>query len=153
MGTFAELQTDWNTQWTTLLGLRNDTVWMDTGKVHGYNDGFFNTRGILDNTGNQRPKFFWDSITDRIGDIQGGSACLDRLAQYQVEEIGIAAPGILSADPAQQPHTQDDKNQGDGQQSPRNELVPRERLGEPAVQVEREQRQQRFPRPKSVEAV
>jgi len=39
MGTFAELQTDWNPQWTTLLGLRNDTVWMDTGQVHGYTDG------------------------------------------------------------------------------------------------------------------
>lgn len=39
MGTFAEWQADWDDQWTTLLGLRNDTVWMDTGQVHGY----FNT--------------------------------------------------------------------------------------------------------------
>jgi len=39
MGTFAELQTNWNPQWVTLLGLRNDTVWMDTGTAHGYSTG------------------------------------------------------------------------------------------------------------------
>ena len=39
MGTFAEWQADWNDRWTTLLGVRNDTVWMDTGLVHGYTNG------------------------------------------------------------------------------------------------------------------
>ena len=40
MGTFAEWQADWDPEWTTLLGFRNDTVWMDTGPVHGYTNDF-----------------------------------------------------------------------------------------------------------------
>lgn len=36
IGTFAELQSFWTEQWTTMLGLRNDTLWMDSGDVHGY---------------------------------------------------------------------------------------------------------------------
>lgn len=36
MGWFAELASDWSPRWTTLLGLRSDTVWMNTGAVHGY---------------------------------------------------------------------------------------------------------------------
>ncbi|CUW37207.1 putative TonB-dependent receptor [Magnetospirillum sp. XM-1] len=33
---FAEWEEKWSPQWTTLLGLRSDTVLMDTGAVHGY---------------------------------------------------------------------------------------------------------------------
>ncbi len=36
LGTFAELASKWNPQWTTLFGLRNDTVWMNAGPVQGY---------------------------------------------------------------------------------------------------------------------
>ena len=36
VGTFAELASRWSPQWSTLLGLRNDTVWMDAGTVQGY---------------------------------------------------------------------------------------------------------------------
>jgi iron complex outermembrane receptor protein len=39
MGTFAEWQANWSDEWLTLLGTRNDTVWMDTGRVQGYNNG------------------------------------------------------------------------------------------------------------------
>jgi iron complex outermembrane receptor protein len=35
---FAELETRWNPKWTTILGIRNDTVWSDAGPVHGYSD-------------------------------------------------------------------------------------------------------------------
>jgi iron complex outermembrane receptor protein len=35
-GTFAEITSKWNPQWSTLFGLRNDTVWMNTGPVQGY---------------------------------------------------------------------------------------------------------------------
>ncbi len=35
-GTFAEWERRWNDRWTTQLGLRNDTVRMDTGSVQGY---------------------------------------------------------------------------------------------------------------------
>ncbi|NKF24310.1 TonB-dependent receptor [Solimonas marina] len=36
LGTYAELQSKWNPQWTTLFGVRNDTVWMNTGDVQPY---------------------------------------------------------------------------------------------------------------------
>ncbi|MGA3264755.1 MAG: TonB-dependent receptor [Terracidiphilus sp.] len=36
LGWFAEAASKWNPQWTTLLGLRNDTVWSNTGPVGGY---------------------------------------------------------------------------------------------------------------------
>lgn len=36
LGTFAEWQRNWNTHWNLLLGVRNDTIWMNTGAVQGY---------------------------------------------------------------------------------------------------------------------
>jgi Outer membrane receptor proteins, mostly Fe transport len=36
LGTFAEWEAQWAPQWSTLLGLRNDTVWMNTGDVQAY---------------------------------------------------------------------------------------------------------------------
>ncbi|MGB8259200.1 MAG: TonB-dependent receptor plug domain-containing protein, partial [Terracidiphilus sp.] len=36
MGSWAELASTWNPRWSTLLGMRNDTVWSDAGKVQGY---------------------------------------------------------------------------------------------------------------------
>ena len=36
LGTFAEIASKWDTQWTTLVGMRNDTVWMNAGQVQGY---------------------------------------------------------------------------------------------------------------------
>jgi iron complex outermembrane receptor protein len=38
LGTIAELVSKWNSQWTTLVGLRNDTVWTNAGQVQGYSD-------------------------------------------------------------------------------------------------------------------
>ncbi|HME38017.1 MAG TPA: TonB-dependent receptor [Steroidobacteraceae bacterium] len=35
-GTFAEWQRLWNSRWSTEIGVRNDTVRMDTGPVQGY---------------------------------------------------------------------------------------------------------------------
>ncbi len=37
LGTFAEWDHKWSREWTTLIGLRNDVVWMNTGNVQGYN--------------------------------------------------------------------------------------------------------------------
>lgn len=37
IGTFAEWEARWTKNWSTLLGARNDTVWMDTGDVQPYN--------------------------------------------------------------------------------------------------------------------
>jgi len=41
LGTFAEIASKWSPQWTTLLGLRNDTVWSNAGPVQGYSDMMF----------------------------------------------------------------------------------------------------------------
>jgi len=35
---FAEVASKWNSKWTTLLGIRNDTVWTNAGPVSGYSD-------------------------------------------------------------------------------------------------------------------
>lgn len=37
LGTFVEWERRWNSQWSTVLGVRNDIVWMNTGNVQGYN--------------------------------------------------------------------------------------------------------------------
>lgn len=36
VGTFAEWEAKWTPQWSTLLGVRNDIVWMNTGNVQAY---------------------------------------------------------------------------------------------------------------------
>jgi len=36
LGTFAEWERKWSSRWITLIGARNDTIWMDTGPVQGY---------------------------------------------------------------------------------------------------------------------
>ncbi|HEX2789790.1 MAG TPA: TonB-dependent receptor [Steroidobacteraceae bacterium] len=36
LGSFAEWERRWGATWSTLLGARNDTVWMNTGPVQGY---------------------------------------------------------------------------------------------------------------------
>ncbi len=36
LGTFAEWNAQWDTQWSSLLGIRNDMVWMNTDNVVGY---------------------------------------------------------------------------------------------------------------------
>jgi iron complex outermembrane receptor protein len=38
LGWFAEVASKWNPQWTTLFGLRNDSIWSNTGPVQGYSD-------------------------------------------------------------------------------------------------------------------
>ncbi|MFV0296782.1 MAG: TonB-dependent receptor [Hyphomicrobiaceae bacterium] len=36
LGTFVEWEEKWSRGWSTLLGVRNDTIWMDTGNVQSY---------------------------------------------------------------------------------------------------------------------
>jgi iron complex outermembrane receptor protein len=36
VGTYAEIASLWDARWTTLFGIRNDTIWSNTGPVHGY---------------------------------------------------------------------------------------------------------------------
>ncbi len=49
---FAEISDQWTAKWTTLLGIRNDTVWMNTGSVTGYS-GMYATDA---NTFNSLPR-------------------------------------------------------------------------------------------------
>ncbi len=37
LGTFAEWERQIDSAWTSIIGIRNDTVWMNTGPVEGYN--------------------------------------------------------------------------------------------------------------------
>ena len=36
LGSYAEWERNWSPAWTSLLGVRNDTVWMNAGRVKGY---------------------------------------------------------------------------------------------------------------------
>jgi len=38
LGSYAEVASRWSPQWSTLLGLRNDTVWTNAGPVEGYSE-------------------------------------------------------------------------------------------------------------------
>lgn len=38
LGTFLEWEHRWDRSWTTMIGARNDVVWMDTGNVQAYSD-------------------------------------------------------------------------------------------------------------------
>jgi len=38
LGSFAEMASKWNAHWSTLCGLRNDTVWTNAGPVQGYSE-------------------------------------------------------------------------------------------------------------------
>jgi len=44
---FGEVSSQWNPKWTTLLGIRNDTVWMDTGQVSGYSDMYADDANVF----------------------------------------------------------------------------------------------------------
>jgi len=43
LGTFVEWEHRWDSAWSTLLGMRNDMVWMDTGDVVGYSNSMMYT--------------------------------------------------------------------------------------------------------------
>src|SRR3546814_16841413 len=42
LGTFAEWEAKWTPQLTTLVGVRNDQVWMNTGEVQPYSTSMMN---------------------------------------------------------------------------------------------------------------
>ena len=53
LGTFAEISSKWNAQWTTLVGLRNDTVWSNAGPVQGYSDMMYGADARIFNASNR----------------------------------------------------------------------------------------------------
>ena len=54
LGTYAEWERKWDPQWLTLLGVRNDTVIMDTGSVQGYDVPSYGTDAAAFNAQNHR---------------------------------------------------------------------------------------------------
>lgn len=63
LGTFAEWEAKWTRAWSTLLGVRSDLVWMDTGDVHGYNNGaqFGPDAALFNSRERQRTDANWDA--------------------------------------------------------------------------------------------
>jgi iron complex outermembrane receptor protein len=51
---FAEVATKWNSKWTTLLGIRNDTVWTNAGPVSGYSDMYAADAGGFNSSSRSR---------------------------------------------------------------------------------------------------
>ena len=60
LGTFAEWQRNWNARWNLLLGVRNDTIWMNTGAVQGY-DGVDPTASAFNATERARTDVNFDA--------------------------------------------------------------------------------------------
>ena len=52
VGTYLEWERKWNPQWGTLLGVRNDTVWMNTGNVQGYSTADYGADAAVFNAEN-----------------------------------------------------------------------------------------------------
>ncbi len=62
LGTFAEWEHKWDRMWTTLLGVRNDVVWMDAGNVQGYNAMAYGADAAKFNArDHQRTDVNWDA--------------------------------------------------------------------------------------------
>ncbi len=85
LGTFVEWQADWNSEWTSQLGLRNDMVWMDTDPVHGYYSQAVDPKAaIWESDFNQADR----SKTDTNFDVTGQTRyTANAWSQY---ELGIA---------------------------------------------------------------
>ncbi|MDQ0503633.1 TonB-dependent receptor [Xanthobacter agilis] len=49
VGTYAEWEKELTDKWTTVIGLRNDIVWMNTGDVQGYNEMMYGLDAALFN--------------------------------------------------------------------------------------------------------
>lgn len=61
LGTFAEWEKKWTPQWTTLLGVRNDVVWMNTGNVQGYNANYDAEAAAFNNKDRQHTDVDFDA--------------------------------------------------------------------------------------------
>jgi len=53
LGIFIELASKWNPQWSTLFGLRNDTVWTNVGPVQGYSAMMYGADAAAFNASNR----------------------------------------------------------------------------------------------------
>ncbi|MGE4373934.1 MAG: TonB-dependent receptor [Xanthobacter sp.] len=58
LGTYAEWEKELDSHWTALIGVRNDTVWMNTGDVAGYNAMMYGADATAFNAQNHARTFF-----------------------------------------------------------------------------------------------
>jgi iron complex outermembrane receptor protein len=57
---FSEWEARWNPQWTSLLGVRHETVKMNTGTVQGYNAGYAADATRFNNSDRRKTDRNWD---------------------------------------------------------------------------------------------
>jgi len=57
LGTYVEWEKRWGQGWSSLLGLRNDMVWMNAGPVQGYNDMMYGMDAAAFNAQNRARTF------------------------------------------------------------------------------------------------
>lgn len=60
IGIFSEVETRWNSEWTTLLGLRTDRVVSSTGNVHGYSSTYRNDANLFNSLDRSREDYHYD---------------------------------------------------------------------------------------------
>ncbi|HEX9140551.1 MAG TPA: TonB-dependent receptor [Steroidobacteraceae bacterium] len=60
LGTFAEWESKWGSRLITLLGARNDEVWMTTGNVQGYSDLYATDADAFNAQAHSRHDDNWD---------------------------------------------------------------------------------------------
>lgn len=85
LGTFAELQSRWTDQLTTLVGIRNDQVWMNTGDVQPYSTNMMNMADAM------AARAFNAADHGRHDDNWGATALLRYAPSANVDlEIGYA---------------------------------------------------------------
>lgn len=87
MGTYAEWERRWTQQWSTLVGVRNDVVWMDTGNVKSYNP--FNNVGAV-NLLNNRAALLFNGADRSRTDVNFD---MTALARYQASEGALYEVG------------------------------------------------------------
>jgi len=63
LGSYAEVFSHWTPRWSTLLGLRNDTVWSDAGNVQGYSSMYAADAAAFNAEGHARTDSNFDLST------------------------------------------------------------------------------------------
>ncbi|MDE1566594.1 TonB-dependent receptor [Aquabacter sp. P-9] len=80
-GYYAEWQRQVNAQWSTIIGLRNDIVWMNTGDVQGYNEMMYGANAAAFNAlSHQRTDF----------NIDGSAIVRYEANAFSLYEFGLA---------------------------------------------------------------
>ncbi len=63
-GLYGEWETQWDKAWKTLLGVRPEAVWMDTGNVHGYSGMYAADAAIFNSKDHEKTDFNLDATAE-----------------------------------------------------------------------------------------